>query len=103
MLFALKIHDRDNVATIFAHDAKAGDTAQVTDGDGQVVCVRILQDIPYGHKVALEDIAAGMDVVKYGERIGRAVQSIPKGGYVHVHNVESTRARGDLEKGGEPV
>jgi hypothetical protein len=32
-----------------------------------------------------------MDVVKYGFAIGYALTDIPKGSYVHVHNVGSKR------------
>ncbi len=35
------------------------------------------------------------EVYKYGESIGRATQEIKSGDYVHVHNVESERGRGD--------
>ncbi len=32
---------------------------------------------------------------KYGQVIGRATKDIEAGGHVHVHNLESTRGRGD--------
>lgn len=53
--------------------------------------------IPAGHKVALRPIAAGAEVVKYGEAIGRAVADIPAGRHVHVHNVVSVRLPGEAE------
>ena len=95
-MFALKIHEKDNVATVFDHDVKAGSIVNVTDRDGGVIPITLLEDIPYGHKIALRDIPAGEFIIKYGEVIGKASCPIPKGGYVHTHNVESTRARGDL-------
>lgn len=55
------------------------------------------EDIAFGHKFALVDIERGDDIVKYGEVIGRASESIAVGDWVHVHNCESTRGRGDLE------
>ena len=36
-------------------------------------------------------IAEGDTLVKYGHDIGRAVQSIPKGHHVHVHNAKTKR------------
>ncbi|MPN58021.1 Galactarate dehydratase (L-threo-forming) [bioreactor metagenome] len=57
--------------------------------------------VPYGHKIAVRDIKAGEDILKYGEVIGRATDDIQKGAHVHVHNVESLRGRGDLSGGGE--
>jgi altronate dehydratase small subunit len=40
-------------------------------------------------------------VRKYGEMIGKASAAIAKGALVHIHNLEGTRARGDLERSGE--
>ena len=56
-------------------------------------------DIPFGHKFALRDIAQGELIIKYGEEIGVASRDIAQGTYVHVHNLDSMRGRGDLEKG----
>ena len=56
----------------------------------------VLSDIPYGHKIALRDIAAGEHIIKYGESIGAAERDIPAGSYVHVHNIVALRGRGDL-------
>ncbi len=47
------------------------------------------QAIPYGHKVALQDIKKGECVIKYGFPIGRAKSDIKKGDWVHSHNLES--------------
>lgn len=83
----------DNVATCLA-DMSAGENALVRldDTEKQVVLVN---DIPFGHKVALIDIAQGNDILKYAEIIGVASRNIRAGEHVHVHNVESIRARGD--------
>ena len=53
--------------------------------------------VEFGHKIALVDIAAGEEIVKYGEVIGRASEPIATGDWVHIHNCESTRGRGDLD------
>jgi altronate hydrolase len=50
--------------------------------------------IPAGHKLALAPIAAGAEVLKYGEPIGVAVIAIEQGDHVHVHNVASARLPG---------
>ena len=39
--------------------------------------------------------------MKYGESIGAASCDIKKGDYVHVHNLEALRGRGDLEGGSQ--
>ena len=96
-ILALKVSDLDNVATIFANDVKAGMIVNIRDKKGNSVEETVLADIPYGHKVAVKPIKCGEPIVKYGEEIGVATQDIETGDYVHVHNLDSQRARGDLE------
>ena len=55
-----------------------------------------------GHKYALRDIAAGENIIKYGNPIGHATQEIKKGDHVHSHNVK-TNLSGNLEYTYEPV
>ena len=59
--------------------------------------VKVLNDIPYGHKIAIIQIDAKAQVTKYGEAIGITTALIRTGEHVHVHNIESTRGRGDWE------
>lgn len=99
MILALKVHDRDNVATLFADAVRAGSEVEVRDKEGRKDHLTVHADIPYGHKVALADIPKGAEIYKYGESIGAASVDIRRGDYVHVHNLESLRARGDLEGG----
>ena len=95
---ALKVADADNVATIFADGITGGTVVQVRDRSGAGPLLAARGDIPYGHKIALEDIAPGQTIVKYGESIGVASRAIAAGDYVHVHNLDSMRGRGDLER-----
>lgn len=97
-ILALKVHDKDNVATIFTNEVKAGMTVNIRDKKGNSVTEKLLSDIPYGHKVAVRPIKKGQPIIKYGEEIGVASADITVGEYVHVHNLDSQRARGDLEK-----
>ena len=48
------------------------------------------QAIAFGHKIAIDDIKKGDDVIKYGESIGIAKEDISQGEWVHTHNVEET-------------
>ena len=48
-----------------------------------------LEDIPMGHKVALQDIKAGERVIKYSFPIGVATEDIPRGGHVHTNNLHT--------------
>ena len=97
MVKAIKLHDDDNVASVF-DTVQAGSTVLVFDKHGVSFEVNVRQDIPYGHKFAIAAIASGAQVTKYGEEIGMASQPIAVGDYVHVHNVESIRGRGDWDK-----
>jgi altronate dehydratase small subunit len=88
------MHPADNVATA-VEEIQAGEEVRVPVGEGGVT-VRALERIPFGFKIALAEIPKGEIIRKYGETIGLASAAIPRGALVHVHNLEGTRARGDL-------
>jgi len=79
---------RDNIAIAIA-DLHVGDV--VTLG---AASIRILNDVPRGHKVALESLASGSDVLRYGEIIGATTKDVTVGEHVHVHNLISKRLPG---------
>jgi len=86
----LFIHDEaDNVA-VALFDLKGGETVEIEIRE-KPNKVEILGNIPYGHKVALDDIEEGEKVIKYGETIGVATGNIPKGSHAHTHNIRSLR------------
>lgn len=93
---ALKVDDLDNVATIFANGIVDGTEVEVRDKKGHSEIIAVHGDVPYGHKIALRDIAKGEAIMKYGESIGAASHDIKKGDYVHIHNMDAMRGRGDL-------
>ena len=93
---ALKVDDLDNVATLFANDITDATTVEVRDKKGHTEEIVVHGDVPYGHKIALCDIAKGEKIMKYGECIDAASQPIHKGDYVHIHNLDALRGRGDL-------
>ena len=98
---ALKVDDLDNVATIFANGIVDGTQVEVRDKRGQSEIIAVRGDVPYGHKIALTEIHVGEQITKYGEEIGIATQEIKPGDYVHVHNLDSMRGRGDWQKEGK--
>lgn len=51
--------------------------------------LRIKENIPTGHKLALVDIPRGDRVIKYGSSIGEAITDIPAGSWVHTHNLKT--------------
>ena len=91
---AIMLRENDNVATAL-RDLAAGEEI-VVGVQERSVRVRVGQAIAFGHKLAVVEIGKGEQVLKYGEVIGRATQTIPKGWHAHVHNIESLRGRGDL-------
>ena len=90
---ALLIDGADTVATAI-RDLPAGATITVNTGRGPQT-VTLSQDVAYGHKIALADIAAGTPIIKYGAAIGTATCAIRAGEHVHSHNLEGSRFRGD--------
>jgi altronate dehydratase small subunit len=94
--YAIVMHVRDNVATAVKNIQIKEKIELIVDGDSKEI--EIKDPMPLGHKFAIKSISKGQDIVKYGECIGKATQDIDVGKHVHVHNVESTRGRGDLLK-----
>lgn len=91
----LMMNEQDNVA-VCLKDATSGETVVVEKKSStEQRNITLVNDVPFAHKVALSHITAGEMIIKYGEVIGRATQDIAIGEWVHIHNVESTRARGD--------
>ena len=81
------IDEKDNVA-IALETLSAG--AEVSfEVQGHIEKIRLMSDIPMGHKLALRDIEKGEAVIKYGEHIGQSTSRISRGDYVHVHNLVS--------------
>jgi len=97
MLEAILLTPQDNVAVALRH-LKAGEKVKLglNQWEGEVREVELRDEVPFGHKFAVENINKGASIIKYGETIGKAVKDIKVGEHVHVHNVESLRGRGDL-------
>jgi len=82
----------DSVGVVAVEGVRAGQelTGWVMDGD-HTLKVKVLNDIPIGHKIALKNLGPGDTVTKYGMDIGRTIDSIKAGEHVHVHNVKTKR------------
>jgi altronate dehydratase small subunit len=90
---AIVINEKDNVATALV-SLEAGREVSVKV-QGRLEKIRLMSDIPMGHKFALMDMKVGEVVIKYGEPIAQAAAMITRGEHVHIHNVVSP-ARGGL-------
>ncbi|AHG01626.1 dehydratase (plasmid) [Halostagnicola larsenii XH-48] len=86
---ALVLDRDDTVATALA-DLEAASSLSY---DGRTI--ELTENVPFGHKVAMEPIPAGDPVRKYGSVIATATEAIQPGDWVHTHNCESNRGRGD--------
>ena len=82
----IHIHPTDNVAVALAPIPKGTVYAGVA----------ALEDIPQGHKMALQTIPAGGQIMKYGLPIGHSLTEIPAGTWVHTHNM-ATNLSGEVE------
>lgn len=84
--------DGDTVGVIVVEGIKAGQelTGWVM-AQNRTTTVKVLNDIPIGHKVALKSLSPGKSVIKYGVDIGRVVAPIEVGEHVHVHNLKTRR------------
>jgi len=85
---------KDNVG-IIKEAMKKGREILIADGESENM-INVREDIPFGFKIAIQDIKRNDIVYKYGEPIGIASMDIKKGTMVHVHNMEGFRGRGDL-------
>lgn len=80
----LVIHPRDNVA-VALRTLAPGEQATAKGIEG----FSALEEIPASHKIALKDISAGEEIIKYGETVAVSTRNIKKGEWVHTHNLES--------------
>ncbi|TRO49526.1 hypothetical protein E2P65_00980 [Candidatus Bathyarchaeota archaeon] len=88
---AIQLDDKDNVATVTDNVSK-GEQVEVLSPMGEVILdAKPIEDIMFGHKLALRELSKGEEIVKYGEVIGVASKPIKVGEWVHTHNAESGR------------
>ncbi|MEO8336549.1 MAG: altronate dehydratase family protein [bacterium] len=80
---AVRIHPDDNVA-VAIHALSAGDDVAV--GDTRIT---LRDDVPAGHKFALDRLAVGEPVVKYGFPIGVMTAPVSPGHWLHSHNLRT--------------
>ncbi|MGM9858739.1 MAG: UxaA family hydrolase [Bacilli bacterium] len=83
---SIKLNEIDNVAVALTSLSKG----EVIEG------IELLEDIPSGHKFAIENIKINSNIIKYGYPIGHALCDIKKGEHVHVKNLK-TNLSSELE------
>lgn len=85
----LLVHEHDDAAVALSALSR-GETCEVAGKS-----ITLLDDIPFGHKVALRNIPRGDSVIKYGNPLGHATQDILIGQHIHTHNL-STNLSGHI-------
>jgi len=78
---AIHLHPMDNVAV--ARVPLTPGMKLAVDG----ISINVIDPVPAGHKVALQRIAAGETVLRYGQSIGRATRAIEPGNHIHTANL----------------
>ncbi|MBU5255548.1 UxaA family hydrolase [Tissierella praeacuta] len=79
----------DNVITTL-HNIEEGQGLTAIGLDTRIVA---RQNIIKGHKVAINNIAKGETIIKYGKNIGSSICDILAGEHVHIHNIKSNRGK----------
>ena len=85
-------HNKGDDVAVAVTPIAAGEEILVVylDDDGELK-LRAQADVPYGHKVALQPLAAGAPVTEYSTQVGVARTDIEPGDYVHTHNMKTAR------------
>ncbi|HZK27381.1 MAG TPA: galactarate dehydratase [Thermoclostridium sp.] len=71
----IKVNHQDNVMVAVKHDG-------VEKGTPISEHLKTIEFIPHSHKVALTDLKAGQEIIRYGAVIGYAKADIPKGSWI---------------------
>ncbi|MGS2722640.1 UxaA family hydrolase [Porticoccus sp. GXU_MW_L64] len=79
----IRLHSSDNIG-VSRRNISVDETITINGTP-----VRVAEDIPVGHKVALNNIANGDKILKYGAAIGSSTTDIGIGRHVHMHNMKS--------------
>lgn len=92
MAHGFLVHGEEDHVGVAVRDLTAGEIVTgVYQKSLKDISVKVLNDIPLGHKIALADRQPGDRVLKYDEVIGVVTQPIRQGEHVHVHNIKSVR------------
>lgn len=92
MQHKILMHEADDDVGVAVEDLEAGTEVGAVTLEGQPVrTIKLTDNVPLGHKVAMRDLTAGKDVVEYGRVIGVTTQAARRGAHVHTHNLKTKR------------
>ena len=92
MKHGILLHEPQDDVGVAVMDLKKGALVGALTLEGKAAGkVKLLNNVPLGHKVAMRELAKDKPVIKYGRPVGKAVQLIGRGAHVHTHNVKTLR------------
>ena len=92
MKHGILLHEPQDDVGVAVMDLKKGSTIGALTLEGKSAGrVRLLDNVPLGHKVAMRALELDKPVIKYGRPVGKAVKAIARGAHVHTHNVKTLR------------
>jgi len=92
MKHGILLHEPADDVGVAVMDLKKGSNVGAITLEGKRVgSMKLLDNVPLGHKVAMRPLPKGRPVLKYGRPVGQAVKSIRRGAHVHTHNVKTLR------------
>lgn len=92
MKYGILVHEPADDVGVAVLDLKAGDEIGAATLEGESLgSVKVMEDVPLGHKIAMRDLPLDKHVIEYGWEIGRTTTAIKCGEHVHVHNIKTLR------------
>jgi (2R)-sulfolactate sulfo-lyase subunit alpha len=86
------LHEATDDVGVAVMDLRAGEEIGVATLEGKdVKQIKLVSDVPLGHKVAMTDLPTDKHIIEYGRAIGYVAAPIAAGEHVHVHNIKSLR------------
>jgi (2R)-sulfolactate sulfo-lyase subunit alpha len=92
MKHGVLLHEPEDDVGVAVMDLKKGSTIGALTLEGKSVGkVKLIDNVPLGHKVAMRNLPLNKPVIKYGRPVGKTVKPVSRGAHVHTHNVKTLR------------
>lgn len=96
---AILLANNDDVAAMLVAVVPQAQVTVALNASGETILeLAARQAVPFGHKIAIRDIASGAKINRYGYPIGVAIADIKQGEHVHAHNMRSLLSPAPTEK-----
>ena len=85
-------HSSDLCAVAVVEDIKKNILYKIWNMEtNELFDIKVFNDIPIGHKIALQDLKPDDTIIKYGVDIGKCILAVKKGEHLHTHNLKTKR------------